>query len=157
MKYIWPIREHVAKRTRVECFRRFLALGFCKISYCFFGEQKFFDKHFLRAWLPDSWKLLTTKSKYWLKEKKTKIQEKTPKIMQNNRRQTWNKYCFTWNNGIHSTKSQKSAIYLVYSAVSRQLQLREHWMCMSPPILQQSLIQRSRKVQKEKVFVGFVL
>ena len=42
MKYIWPIREHVVKRTRVECFRRFRALGFCKINCGFFGEQKVF-------------------------------------------------------------------------------------------------------------------
>ena len=33
----------------------------------------------------------------------------------------------------------------------------EHSMCMSPPIIQQSPIQRSHKVEKAKDFVGFVI
>ena len=46
--YLTNCREHVVKRTRVECFATSGHLGFCKINYFFFGEQKFFCQTFFK-------------------------------------------------------------------------------------------------------------
>ena len=65
---IYLTNQRTCCKTHTRCcFRHFRALGFCKINYCFFDEQKvFFVKHFLRTWLQFSWTLQTTTSKYWL-------------------------------------------------------------------------------------------
>ena len=119
MKYIWPIREHVVKCTRVVVFATSGHWIFAKYIIAFSTNKKFFVKHFLRTWLQFLWTLQTTRRNIDWKRRKWKYKKKQQTLCRTfvGKHET---SCFTWN-GIHSTKSRKSAVYLVYSAVSRQL------------------------------------
>ena len=94
-------------------------LDFCKIHYCFFDEQKdflsnIFYEHgynFREHYRRHVERLIQREENENTRKKRTLCRTFVGKHETS---------CFTWN-GIHSMKSRKSAVYLVYSAVSRQL------------------------------------